>query len=141
MCSVLMHLLPGLAMFAHTHFPDPPQLAAQLLRRRGSAEEHVVALPVAGAETAFVFRFSPGSFFWLFIMPMLFYLAWQLIYFLVVQVSDRDSHCLKIMYGLPCMSSLCTDCSSMYGGMDVSLWFDRRVSYMAHPSFSKFYRL
>lgn len=67
--SVLLHLLPGLAMAVHHHLPgrDAPAAAAAL----------------------------PGgllwsSSLWLFAAPLAFYLAWQAAYFFAVQVLGRQ---------------------------------------------------
>lgn len=82
--SVLMHLLPGLAMYAHKHFPDPPATLRGLLRPSPSGSES------ESLSSAFHSRTPPGGVFWLFVMPMVFYLAWQFLYFLVVQVREPE---------------------------------------------------
>ncbi|EFN58064.1 hypothetical protein CHLNCDRAFT_142330 [Chlorella variabilis] len=64
--SVLLHLLPGLAMAAHHHLPLHPTAAA--------------AAAVSGAR---------DSALWLLGSPLAFYLTWQLLYFAAVQVLGR----------------------------------------------------
>lgn len=68
--SVLIHQMPGLALFALKHYPPPGHVARYL--PGGSRAE--------GSPPKF-------SFFWSFVAPVLFYLGWQLAYFLIVQVS------------------------------------------------------
>jgi hypothetical protein len=96
-----MHLLPGLAMYAHRHFPDPPAIVASFGRNLppllpwNSSE---------GGNSGFKSNFAAGSLFWLFVMPMAFYLAWQFLYFLVVQVSKAcimDSKPVSVDLWLP----------------------------------------
>lgn len=73
MHSVLIHLLPGLALFAHRNVPVPEYLDplwARVLRLQ----------PVTHAPRETV------GFFWIFGAPLLFYLVWQLLYFIIVQV-------------------------------------------------------
>lgn len=81
--SVLMHLLPGLAVFAHRHH-TPTGLrglkglaaaAGALLQGR---QPDVGQLPAAQQASPLVL--------WLVVAPLAFYITWQLLYFLVVQV-------------------------------------------------------
>ena len=71
--SVLIHLLPGLALFAHRHCraPEPVVQVWQYLW---------------GPPPADVAADAPVSFFWISGAPLLFYAAWQLMYFIIVQV-------------------------------------------------------
>jgi hypothetical protein len=78
-----MHLLPGLALFAHRHH-TPTGLrglkglaaaAGALLQGR---QPDVGQLPAAQQASPLVL--------WLVIAPLAFYITWQLLYFLVVQV-------------------------------------------------------
>jgi hypothetical protein len=90
-----MHLLPGLATFAH-RYHTPPQLrgwrgllgcgraAAGALAGRGGAAAACGLGPGGGAAPALP---PPEPLLaWLVAAPLAFYLAWQLFYFLVVQV-------------------------------------------------------
>ena len=70
-CSVLIHLLPGLALFAQRHFPPPSSLAAiRLLNSVSYGGEHS----------------SSTSFWWCLVAPIIFYAAWQAVYWFIVQV-------------------------------------------------------
>ena len=82
--SVLIHLLPGLALFAHRHCTAPEPVVQVWQYLWG-------APPAAVAET-------PVSFFWISGAPLLFYAAWQLMYFVIVQVGS---------YGRRAASSVC----------------------------------
>jgi len=102
--SVLMHLLPGLAIFAHRYYTPPAlrgwrgllrivsdQTAAVMVN--GSAGQWTAtsggASLAAHAPPALLPR--PHSLWsWLVVAPLLFYLTWQLFYFVVVQVVFRD---------------------------------------------------
>ncbi len=66
---MLIHQLPGLALFAYKYY-HPPAAAARYLPSLGIA---VDSLP----------RYS---FRWSFLAPLSFYLLWQIAYFLIVQV-------------------------------------------------------
>ncbi|KAL3132667.1 hypothetical protein ABBQ32_009185 [Trebouxia sp. C0010 RCD-2024] len=69
--SVLIHLLPGLALFAHRHFPPPASVAhIRLLNPIGH-----------GGESQ-----DSAGLWWLLIAPVMFYAAWQTIYWFIVQV-------------------------------------------------------
>lgn len=83
-CSVLIHLLPGLALFAHQHFPPPASIA------------HIRLLnPVShGGESH-----GTASFWWFLVAPTIFYAAWQTVYWFIVQVS-APSPSMRIWYGL-----------------------------------------
>jgi hypothetical protein len=70
-CSVLIHLLPGLAMAAHHHLP--PHTAAPGLPRAPSG------------------TWDCGV--WLLAAPLAFYMAWQAAYYFAVQVLARRYIC------------------------------------------------
>jgi hypothetical protein len=78
-----MHLLPGLALFAHRyHTPTGfrglqglASTAAAVLQGRSPDLGHVPAVEQA----------TPLAL-WLVAAPLAFYISWQLLYFLVVQV-------------------------------------------------------
>ena len=76
LCSVLIHLLPGLALFAHRHctVPEPWMHAWQYVTSAAAPASDVPAD-------------NPVSFFWISGAPLLFYAAWQLMYFFIVQAS------------------------------------------------------
>lgn len=89
--SVLVHLMPGLAMYAHRHLPRLHSLT-QLI---GCADKLRSAATALGFSSCVSDggRLSPGlppgvlsGLTWTFAVPMLFYAAWQLVYFIVVQV-------------------------------------------------------
>ena len=89
---MLVHLLPGLALFAHRRFVTPQGWQQWL-----QAAVHALA-PAAGTSEALaaseygrIRRSAPPlslsqSALWLFCVPLLFYCIWQLAYFIVVQV-------------------------------------------------------
>lgn len=78
--SVLIHLLPGLALFAHRYAPVPEVVGHTWRRMFGGA-----------GQTDLTAQTPPG-FFWVFGAPLIFYLVWQLIYALIVQVSHAIAH-------------------------------------------------
>jgi hypothetical protein len=81
--SVLMHLLPGLALFAHRYHTPPglrgwrsiSQYLPQLLRGSVTPTGQVPQLPPL-----------THCLLWLIVAPLLFYITWQLVYFVIVQV-------------------------------------------------------
>ena len=73
-CSVLIHLLPGLALFAHRYAPVPEVVGHTWRRMFG------------GAGRTDLTAQKPPEFFWVFGAPLIFYVVWQLMYFLIVQV-------------------------------------------------------
>lgn len=99
--SVLMHGLPGLALFMHRHFP-PPAAALEGLRHVASHLPLISRAVLAGscpaaastvAEAPQLWqRDTPTTLLWSFLMPVVFYGLWQLGYFLLVQVSCLG-HC------------------------------------------------
>ena len=70
-----MHLLPGLALFAHRYAPVPEVVGHTWRRMFGGAGKTDLT-----AQT-------PPEFFWISGAPLIFYLVWQLTYFLIVQVA------------------------------------------------------
>jgi hypothetical protein len=92
-CSVLVHLLPGLAMFAHRHFATPrgwrqwlSVASGALLPSPGADGGHAAAPAYGAARESAALAGLPQKALWLFCAPLLYYLAWQLLYFVVVQV-------------------------------------------------------
>ena len=75
--SVLIHLLPGLALFAHRHCRAPEPVV--------QVWQYLWGPPPASAAAD-----APLSFFWISGAPLLFYAAWQLMYFVIVQVVPQD---------------------------------------------------
>ncbi|EIE25281.1 hypothetical protein COCSUDRAFT_40577 [Coccomyxa subellipsoidea C-169] len=74
--SVLIHLLPGLALFAHRYAPVPESLLSVWRRVVGGEQSVAVA--------------EPAGIFWIFGAPLVFYVIWQLMYFIIVQVMCRQ---------------------------------------------------
>jgi hypothetical protein len=72
--SVLIHLLPALALSVHRHVRRP-HCAGELL-----------PLPCRTAASLELDASRWDSWWWLTIAPMLAYVGWQLSYYLVVQV-------------------------------------------------------
>ena len=86
--SVLMHLLPGLAVFAHLHHtPDSMKdwrnIVHYLAGDLWQGQQPILAPPSDLTRGP-----VKGMWFCLIGAPVLFYLAWQLVYFLIVQVSQ-----------------------------------------------------
>lgn len=90
--SVLIHLLPGLAMYAQHHLPRLGSLG-QLRTCMPHLTAAATALELNSCIAAAVPARSPPAgppehpAVWLLAAPLAFYAAWQLVYFLVVQVS------------------------------------------------------
>ena len=97
--SVLIHALPGMALFAHRYAPVPSAVL-EGIARVSPATARWAALPSsAPVET---------SLLWTFATPLAFYGAWQLMYFLVVQVSCRHRmHPFPVPSFLLCASLMC----------------------------------
>ena len=72
--SVLIHLLPGLALFVRRHFP-PPELVSRisLLSSTQYGGEHD----------------GSATFWWFLVAPFVFYATWQTAYWLIVQVNHE----------------------------------------------------
>jgi hypothetical protein len=80
-----MHLLPGLALFAHRYHTPTGLRGLQGLAAAAGAvvqgrQPHVGTVPAA--------QQAQPLAWWLLGSPLAFYLAWQLLYFLVVQVGN-----------------------------------------------------
>lgn len=71
-CSVLIHLLPGLALFAQRHFP-PPEAASRM---------RWLSLPQYTGE-----HDGSATFWWFLVAPFIFYATWQTVYWFIVQVA------------------------------------------------------
>lgn len=71
-CSVLIHLLPGLALFAQRHFP-PPEAASRI---------RWLSLPQYTGE-----HDGSATFWWFLVAPFIFYATWQTVYWFIVQVA------------------------------------------------------
>ena len=91
-----MHGLPGLALFMHRHFPAPAT-AVEGLRHAASyvlpARWQPVSSNCSAADTAAQLQQqdTSTSLVWSFLLPLAFYALWQLVYFLIVQVSPGSS--------------------------------------------------
>lgn len=87
--SFLLHFLPGLAMFTHRYYGDYGLAEGgcmHALYPQGPCKPVVPKTPRHANPNA---QWSPSL--WLFVAPLLFYCAWQLLYFLVVQVLLRET--------------------------------------------------
>ena len=71
---MLIHLLPGLALFAHRYAPVPEVVGHTWRRMFGGAGKTDLTAQ------------KPPEFFWVFGAPLIFYVVWQLMYFFIVQV-------------------------------------------------------
>ena len=94
--SVLIHALPGMALLAHRYCPVPPTVLAILDRFSPAAATW------AGARTAIVEgsrAASESSLWWTAAAPMAFYAAWQLVYWLLVQVLTGCSLARQLLPG------------------------------------------
>mmetsp|Transcript_3008 Transcript_3008/g.7455 ORF Transcript_3008/g.7455 Transcript_3008/m.7455 type:complete len:368 (-) Transcript_3008:383-1486(-) len=93
--SVLVHLLPGLAMFAYTHhWPQPAsshtlRSVLQLTLAPGASQHSSPDAPSGMSSRQAMHVQGAAAVQWLVIAPLAFYMAWQLLYFLVVQVLFR----------------------------------------------------
>lgn len=93
--SVLIHLLPGLGMYAHHHLPRLSswrQLAAclPLLKSPGTALHFTSCVSLEAPLSAALARhWVSTTLIWLLAAPMAFYVTWQMLYWLIVQVCCR----------------------------------------------------
>ncbi|KAI8469372.1 MAG: hypothetical protein J3K34DRAFT_522153 [Monoraphidium minutum] len=92
--SVLMHLLPGLALFANRYFTPPALrgwrgLAACARRALAARSLAACGLGCGGGFAAPVPARPDNLWFWLVAAPLAYYLAWQLLYWFVVQILLR----------------------------------------------------
>jgi Protein of unknown function (DUF2838) len=93
--SVLMHMLPGLALFAHRYHTPPGLRGWRGMAAAARAILAGTALPRMATTTAAAPGSAPAAAaalastrqlgLWLVVVPLLYYVAWQLLYFLVVQ--------------------------------------------------------
>ena len=85
-CSVLIHLLPGLAVWAHRHFPAPPEV-------HGAAAQaaHAVGWTSFGALAVQQPQQQAPSWLLMLAAPLLFYAVWQVLYWVIVQVGQLAS--------------------------------------------------
>lgn len=93
--SVLIHSMPGLALYCHRYFSATQQpllllqqVTAPLLRLTGSSGRAVAGGGFSLGQRAVAYPppCPEPALLWLFAAPMAFYVAWQLVYWLVVQV-------------------------------------------------------
>ena len=104
-CSVLIHLLPGLALFcyrflmpagistlqqAHDH-AWARALALLAAHQQGAADaqahlQHQLAQHWGHTPATQIGGGLPGQVLWLWVLPTAFYLVWQAVYWLIVQV-------------------------------------------------------
>ena len=80
-CSVLIHLLPGLAVWAHRHFPAPPEVHAAAARAA-----YAVGWTSFGAPAVQQPQQPAPSWLLMLAAPILFYAVWQALYWVIVQV-------------------------------------------------------
>lgn len=95
--SVLIHLLPGLAMYAHHHLPrlsSWSQIAycAPLLKSPATALQFTACVSLEAPQAAQVTmtkHWISTTCIWLFAVPLVFYMVWQVSYWFFVQVVYR----------------------------------------------------
>ncbi len=80
-CSVLIHLLPGLAVWAHRHFPAPLEVHAA-----AAQAAHTVSWTSFGAPAVQQPKQQAPSWLLMLAAPLLFYAVWQALYWVIVQV-------------------------------------------------------
>ena len=73
---MLIHLLPGLALFAQRHF-SPPESVSRI---------SLLSSTQYGRE-----RDGSATFWWFLVAPFIFYATWQTAYWLTVQVNYEPS--------------------------------------------------
>lgn len=88
--SVLLHLLPGLAMYAQHHLPHP-QSFDQLKRcssalRSGTTVLNLNSCISSGTSSSARIGVQHWGL-WLLVVPLLFYAVWQALYWIIVEVS------------------------------------------------------
>lgn len=98
--SVLMHLLPGLAMFANRYYPSPAgwrgmlDAGCNLLSGAwfdpAAASQHVPLQQQQQTPSGSELPLQDNKYTWLLAAPLLFYASWQIIYWFVVQVACRS---------------------------------------------------
>eukprot|EP00879_Flechtneria_rotunda_P032583 GHRR01035815.1.p1 GENE.GHRR01035815.1~~GHRR01035815.1.p1 ORF type:complete len:149 (+),score=38.40 GHRR01035815.1:828-1274(+) len=88
--SVLMHLLPGLAVYAHRYHTPAERRGWQGLCQYAKQLLQGEMVPVSAAPKPA----APANLaVWLIGAPLLFYITWQGLYFLVVQVNCKQGLC------------------------------------------------
>jgi hypothetical protein len=96
--SVLVHLLPGLAMYAHRHLPrlsSWSQIAecAPLFKHASTALDFTSCVLLQApqpAELTMSKHWVTTTCVWLVLVPMVFYMAWQLLYWFMVQIVFKE---------------------------------------------------
>ena len=90
--SVLIHLLPGLAMFSHRHMPrlsswSQIETCAPLFQHAKTALQFPACVSMQAPESSQMLH-NPGNTILVSLigLPLVFYLIWQTIYWFVVQV-------------------------------------------------------
>eukprot|EP00878_Enallax_costatus_P016007 GHUV01016783.1.p1 GENE.GHUV01016783.1~~GHUV01016783.1.p1 ORF type:complete len:261 (+),score=62.45 GHUV01016783.1:953-1735(+) len=86
-CSVLMHLLPGLALFAHRYHTPSGIRGWQGISQYLMQLVHGHVVPAGQVPQLAA---PKHQLLWLVGAPLLFYITWQGIYFLIVQVLCRS---------------------------------------------------
>jgi hypothetical protein len=94
--SVLIHLLPGLALFAWMHLPRAEwmqiKLCSQLLKTPETALQFGTCATLSSTpfEEEHEESSMRGSLVWLVLLPMSFYVIWQLFYYIAVEVVMKN---------------------------------------------------
>eukprot|EP01024_Parvocaulis_polyphysoides_P022250 TRINITY_DN20640_c0_g1_i5.p2 TRINITY_DN20640_c0_g1~~TRINITY_DN20640_c0_g1_i5.p2 ORF type:complete len:282 (-),score=30.67 TRINITY_DN20640_c0_g1_i5:887-1732(-) len=99
--SVLIHLLPGLAMFAQRYFDAPRGLGeiyssmrcivlTAIKVRKPDDLYTILQCNHSFKSDANIIPYKQENYMWYFVAPIVFYAAWQFIYWLLVQVFFRD---------------------------------------------------
>lgn len=89
--SVMIHVLPGLGIYAHRYFPCSQvgwkgYLALAREALANPAAFWGAAAPAAARPAVQRRAPPPGDVFWLVVAPLAFYVTWQLVYWFLVQV-------------------------------------------------------
>lgn len=93
--SVLIHLLPGLAMFSHRHMPrlsnwGQIESCAPLLQHSKTALQFPACVSLQAPESSHIQHTGDTVLVSLLGMPLAFYLIWQAFYWFVVEVLFRE---------------------------------------------------
>lgn len=80
-CSVLIHALPGVALLARHLAPVPPPVLATIGSMSPALAQWAAAWSTAGE------GLPESGLLWSLGAPLAFYAAWQLLYWLLVQVN------------------------------------------------------
>ena len=113
--SVLLHLLPGLAMFAYRHLPrltSWQQLAACAGNLREPSRILHLGSCIADSDAGERGVLQRSEMLtWLFAVPLAFYAVWQITYFCVVQVSEsRRPHAVWLCLPPTLATNLAMSC-------------------------------